>query len=88
MHISLLNIRSFIVVVFITLYATTSSCAPTIRTAISDGDWDDPTIWSPAGIPDCTNDFIYIDVGITVSFTSTQDLEGCGNKIELIIYGV
>jgi hypothetical protein len=81
-------LNRFIPLLLTVFLALISYSMPTVRRAVADGDWDDPSIWSPAGIPDCTNDFIYIDIGVTVSFTSNQDLEGCGSKIELIIYGV
>ncbi len=58
----------------------------TLRYNLVTGAWNDPAIWSPAGIPAC-GDSIVISAGTTVSNTTQMDYTGCPGPMAVTIWG-
>ena len=47
-----------------------------VKTSIKQGDWTDPTVWSPAGVPTAADTMVIIDSRVAVS--NNPSLSGCG----------
>lgn len=50
------------------------------------GNWEDPTSWTPNGVPDC-GDTITIQAGDTIEITSNLNYSSCPQPMFLEIYG-
>lgn len=50
------------------------------------GNWEDPTSWSPNGVPDC-GDTITIQAGDTIEISSNLNYSGCSQPMFLEVYG-
>lgn len=67
----------------IIVLATISSYSQVTKSAITDGDWDDPATWSPSGVPG-DDEVILIDAGRVVTVNGTDHTM---NNTVLIIRG-
>lgn len=52
------------------------SHAQTVKTAINNGDWFDPTVWSPTGVPSALSPTDTVIINSQVSFNGTLDARG------------
>lgn len=60
-------------VVFLLITGIVTNAFAVTKQAIKSGNWDDPSIWAPAGVPQATDD-VYIYNTITVTVTSTVNV--------------
>lgn len=58
----------------------------TLTSAVSSGEWDEASSWSPSAVPGC-GDTIIIQAGQTITVSSVLDYSGCAAPMFVEVYG-
>ncbi len=67
MKINILFLQNSLLLLLVFLLGSTVASSQVTRISVANGNWNNPAIWSPAGVPTLTDDSIIINTDVTFS---------------------